>query len=391
MRNEIYLDYAASTPIDKEVVSHMMPLFNELYGNPSSLHIRGRRSRNVIETSRESIARIIGAQPEEIIFTGSGTEANNMAIMGSARANKEKGNHIIISNIEHKSAIEAVHELEKEGFVVSVLNVNDKGVIDIATCQKLITDNTILISVMWVNNEIGTIQPIKELSTQISKRKKDDLPLLHVDACQAVTMLSVDVGILGADLVTLNSSKVYGPNGVGLLYKKKGVKIKPLILGGGQENYKRAGTESVPLISGFAKALQIADEKRNSEYKRIQILQEHLRKELQIRIPQVLFNGDQIACVPSIVNITIPHIEGESMLMMLDHYGICVSTGSACSASDLRPSYVLLALGQDPELIHGSLRISMGRFTTAKEIDYFLGVFPKVVETLTKLSPLALV
>lgn len=382
---EIYLDYSANTPIDKEVVSYMIPFFDTTFGNPSSLHIRGRRSRKVIEDARESIANIIGANSDEIIFTGSGTEANNLAIIGIARAYKNRGNHIIISNIEHKSNLEAVHTLEKEGFNISILPVKKNGIIDMEECVKLITDKTILISIMYVNNEIGTIQPIKELS---SKLKKNNLPLLHVDACQAITMLPVDMGELGVDLLTLNSSKVYGPNGVGLLCKRKGINIEPLVVGGGQESNLRAGTESVPLITGFAKALQISDEKRDSEYKRLKSLQEYVRKELKNRVPQVLFNGDQELCIPSVVHITVPSIEGESMLMMLDSYGICVSTGSACSATDLRPSYVLTAIGQAPELIHGSLRISMGRFTTKKEIDSFLDAFPKVVDTLTRLSPL---
>ena len=386
---EIYLDYSANTPIDKEVVLYMVPFFDASFGNPSSLHMRGRRSRKVIEDARESIAKIIGANSDEIIFTGSGTESNNLAIIGFARAYKNKGNHIIISNIEHKSNLEAVHTLEKEGFNISILPVKKNGIIDVEECVKLITDKTILISIMYVNNEIGTIQPIKELSLEISKLKKNNLPHLHVDACQAITVLPIDVRDLGVDLLTLNSSKVYGPNGVGLLYKRKGINIEPLILGGGQENNLRAGTESVPLITGFAKALQISAEKRDCEYKRLKSLQEYLRKELKNKISQVLFNGDQELCIPSVVHITVPSIEGESMLMMLDSYGICVSTGSACSATDLRPSYVLTAIGQAPELIHGSLRVSMGRFTTKKEIDYFLEVFPEVVSTLTKMSPIS--
>ncbi len=385
---EVYLDYAANTPMDKEVFSYMKPFFNKSFGNPSSLHIRGRRSRKAIEDARILIAQIIGANSDEIIFTGSGTEANNMAITGVARAYKDKGDHIIVSNIEHKSNLEAVHALEREGFSVSILPVNSNGVINVDECIRLITDSTVLISVMLVNNEIGTVQPIANLSAKI-ERNRNNLPLLHVDACQAITTLPVDVRVLGVDLLTLNSSKVYGPNGVGLLYKKRGIKIEPIVLGGGQENNLRAGTESVPLITGFAKALAITNDKRESEYRRLKILQEYMRLELKKRIPQVLFNGDQDECVPSVVHITIPHIEGESMLMMLDSHGICVSTGSACSATDLRPSYVLTAIGQNPELIHGSLRISMGRFTTKKEIDYFLEKFPKVVITLRRLSPLS--
>lgn len=385
---ETYLDYAANTPIDKEVVSHMLPFFDVSFGNPSSLHLRGRKSRKGIEDARGSIAKSIGACAEEIIFTGSGTEANNLAIIGIARAYKHKGNHIIISAIEHKSVIEAAHVLEQEGFVVSIVPVKNNGIIDVEECVSLITDRTILISVMYVNNEIGTIQPLKELSLEISKIKKNNLPYIHTDACQAITMLQVDVSELGVDLLTLNSSKVYGPNGIGLLFKKKGINIEPLLVGGGQENNLRAGTESVPLITGFAKALHIANEKRDSEYERLRTLQQYLRKELKNKIPHILFNGDQNQCVPSLIHVTLPYIEGESMLMMLDNYGICVSTGSACSASDLRPSYVLTAIGQAPDIIHGSLRISMGRFTTKQEIDYFLEVFPKIVERLTSMSPL---
>ncbi len=385
---EIYLDYAASTPIDETVTSFMMPFFSAPYGNPSSLHIRGRRSRQVIEGARDTIASIIGANRGEITFTGSGTEANNLAIFGAARAYKHKGRHIIISDIEHKSIIEVAHALSKEGFEVSIAPVTPQGLLDVEKCLKLITKETILISIMLVNNELGTIQPVAELASKLKALKTDSLPILHTDACQAITLLPVNVTDLSVDLLTLNSSKVYGPNGVGMLYKKKGIKLAPLIVGGGQESNLRAGTESVPLIAGFAYALQIAEEKRASEYIRLQGLTLYLREELQKRIPQLLINGSKKFLVPSVTHITVPHIEGESMLLMLDHEGVCVSTGSACSAFDLKPSHVLSAIGQDGDLIHGSLRISIGRYTTTEELDYFLAVFPKIVNNLTNMSPL---
>lgn len=385
---EIYLDYAASTPIDKEVVSFIVPYFDQSYGNPSSLHSRGRRSREVIEQARSVVAEIIGAKSEEIIFSGSGTEANNLAIFGIAKAYKSKGNHIIISDIEHKSTMEVAHTLSREGFEVSIAPVTHEGIIDIEKCLALVKKETILISVMLVNNELGTIQPVKELASRVQELKNDKLPILHTDACQAITLLPVNVTDLGVDLLTLNSSKVYGPNGVGLLYKKKGIMLIPLIVGGGQENNLRAGTESVPLIAGFAYALQIAEEKKAGEYIRLQNLTMYLREELQKRIPQLLINGSKKFLVPSVTHITIPHIEGESMLLMLDHEGICVSTGSACSAFDLKPSHVLSAIGQNADLIHGSLRISIGRYTTKEDLDYFLGVFPKIVFNLTNMSPL---
>jgi cysteine desulfurase len=383
---EIYLDYAASTPVDNEVVSHIVPFFDASFGNPSSLHARGRKSRKGIEDARRSIAEMIGAQSEEIIFTGSGTEANNLAIIGIARAYKHKGNHIIISSLEHKSVMEAASSLESEGFVISIAPVTKQGILDVKECMKLVTERTILISVMLVNNEIGTIQPLAVLAKEIAKIKNNNLPLLHTDACQAITLLPVNVTTLGVDLLTLNSGKVYGPSGVGLLYKHKEITIEPLLVGGGQENNLRAGTENVPSIMGFAKALQIVEEKKVLEYNRLQILQKYLRDALKKRIPQVICNGGEDFCIPSIVHITLPAIEGESMLLMLDHYGICVSTGSACSTNDLQPSHVLMAIGQDEDLVHGSLRISLGRYTTQKEIDYFLEVFPPIVERLTSLS-----
>lgn len=385
---EIYFDYAANTPIDKRVAKTMLPYYSESFGNPSSLHVRGRRSGKVLDTTRSSIATHIGAAPDEIIFTGSGTEANNLAILGVARAYRQIGNHIIVSQIEHKSILEPCRILEQEGFKVTYVPVSKEGVVDIEYLLNQITPQTILISIMMVNNEIGSMQPIQEMVKRIQQIKNKGVPFVHTDACQAITLLPVNVSELPVDLLTLNSSKVYGPNGIGLLYKKKEVKVDPLIVGGGQEHGTRAGTENISLIVGFAKALELAISMRTKEYSRLKELQTYLQYELARRIPNILFNSNPEYAVPSITHITLPFIEGESMMMMLDEHSICVSTGSACSAHDLRPSHVLTAIGQSPELIHGSLRISLGRFTTKSEIDSFLATFPKIVETLTKLSPL---
>lgn len=385
----IYLDYAAATPTDPRVIRAMMPYFGADYGNPSSLYSSGRRAAVAIMKTKERIAKIIRAKPEEIIFTGSGTESDNLAIMGAARANRAHGNHIIISAIEHKATLEAAKQLEKEGFEMSILPVDHFGLIDLLEFHKLLRPDTILVSVMYVNNEIGTIQPIKELSAIIKEvRGGHSSTLLHTDASQATGFLPLDVEDLGVDLMTLNSSKIYGPKGVGMLYKRTGVIVSPVIIGGGQENNLRAGTESVPLIVGFGEALANVEEMRTHESKRLIGLRDYLIKQLRIRISNLVLNGHPTLRSPNNVNISIPHIEGESMLLMLDELGIEVSTGSACSARDLKPSHVLLAIGQLDELAHGSIRFSLGHETTKKDLDYLLEVFPPIVERLTAISAL---
>ncbi len=384
---KIYLDYAATTPTDPDILERMLPYFGADYGNPSSMYESGRRAKSVIETSRKKIALCCNADPEEIIFTGSGTEADNMAIFGVARANRAHGNHIIISSIEHKAIIEPAHQLEKEGFRISVLPVDCYGMIDIGECLKLITPETILISVMYVNNEIGTIQPIAGLTAAVRlQRGSRGFPLVHTDACQAAGFLTLDVHELGVDLMTINSSKIYGPKGVGMLYKRKGVNLIPLIVGGDQEKRMRAGTENVALIFGFAEALEKVSAGRECDSERVRDLRDYFIKELKRKIPELELNGHPTERLPNNVHVSIHAVEGESMILMLDREGISASTGSACSAFDLKPSHVLLAIRQNEEIIHGSIRFTMGKHTTRDDLDHVLDVFPVIVENLTRLS-----
>jgi cysteine desulfurase len=383
----IYLDYASTTPVDKDVLTYMLPYFHHSYSNPSSMHSSGRKAEAVIQRAKREIADILKANEEEIIFTGSGTESDNLAILGICRAYKHRGNHLIISAIEHKAVIEPAKQLEKEGFRVSILKVDKRGKINIHECMKLVTPQTILLSVMYANNEIGTIQPIKELAEQIALIKNSEgLPFLHTDACQATGYLPIDTSSLGVDLMTLNSSKIYGPKGVGLLYKKIHINLDPIITGGDQEYSKRAGTENIALIAGFAHALKKAENNRIEESARLKKLQRTFMINLKNKIPFLKFNGHVIDRLPHNVHISIPAIEGESMLLLLDQEGIEVATGSACSALDLKPSHVLLAIGQDPEIIHGSIRFSFGKYTTEKELDITAEIFLKVVNHLISLS-----
>lgn len=409
----IYLDHAATTPTSPEIVETMVPYFGSEYGNPSSLHSSGRRSSVVIQKVREKIASTLRALPAEIIFTGSGTESDNLAILGVARANKNYGNHILLSTVEHKAVIESAKQLEKEGFVIEYIPVNRYGMIDTADCVARITDNTILISVMYANNEIGTIQPIQELGRAVrevrSKKKEENLqnennefpnkeqgmrnalfPLLHTDACQAAGYLSLDVKELGVDLMTINGSKIYGPKGIGILYKNKSVNIEPIIFGGGQESGFRSGTESLPSIVGFGDALLRVEKRRESESIRLTKLRDYCIQELRRTIPDVVLNGHPTFRLPNNIHISVPFVEGESMILMLDDVGVLASTGSACSASDLQVSHVLSAIDQDPSLMHGSLRFTFGEKTTKEECDFLISVLPDIIKKLRSMSPLTL-
>lgn len=385
----VYLDYAATTPLDDEVFEAMKPYFGKEYGNPSSLHSSGHRAHKAIEEARAEIALVLGAAPSEIIFTGSGTESDNLALLGVARANRAYGNHLIVSAVEHKAVLEAAHQLEREGFRVSVVPVDASGTIDTATVLSLIQSDTICISVMYANNEIGTIMPVAELAWEIRRRRgSNPFPLLHTDACQAAGLLPLDIKALGIDLLSINSSKIYGPKGVGVLYKKTGVILSPIIVGGGQEQNLRAGTESLPQIVGMSTALTKAERLRQSEVPRLHALQTYFIAGLRERIPEIIVNGHPEQKLPNNIHITIPKIEGESMLLMLDEKGIEVATGSACSALDLKPSHVLRAIGHERDLIHGSIRFSLGRHTTKGELDYVLSIFPPIVERLKTISSL---
>ena len=408
-RKSIYLDHAATTPTDVSVLEKMLPYYGSEYGNPSSIYEQGRRSAQAISSARQGLAELIGAKREEIIFTGSGTESDNLAILGVARANRAYGDHILVSSVEHKAVIESAEQLAKEGFKVDYIPVDKYGMVDVEQCMKLVNEKTILISVMYANNEIGTIEPIKELGRRIQDFRQQTLdsrksiqnesvtsvvsslmsnvyPIFHTDACQAVGYLPINVQELGVDMMTLNGSKIYGPKGIGVLYKKESVNIEPIIFGGGQEMGLRSGTESVPLIVGLSYALEKVDTERESESSRLTLLRDYLIKEIYEKIPDAILNGHPRTRLPNNVHISIPHIEGESVVLMLDELGIQVSTGSACSSHDLEVSHVLTAIGQSPELMHGSIRFTLGKENTKEDVDYLLSALPDIVNRLRNIS-----
>jgi cysteine desulfurase len=380
----IYLDNAATTPTDKRVLEAMLPCFTEIYGNPSSLHAFGQDARHIMEESRDKIASFIGAKPEEIVFTSGGTESNNSAIKGIAYARRDKGNHIITSNIEHHSILEPCRFLEKQGFEVTYLPVDKYGVVDPDEVNRAITDKTILISIMHANNEIGTIQPIRE----IGKMARDKGVYFHTDTVQTMGHLPVDVNDLNIDSLSASAHKLYGPKGVGILYVRKGVRISSFMHGGDQEKGRRASTHNVPGIVGFGKAIEIAKEEMVNEMVELTSLRDDLIKGILTRIDHSFLNGHPNLRLPNNVNVSIPYVEGESMLMNLDMEGIACSTGSACSSSSLEPSHVLSAIGLPHELAHGSLRFTLGRSTTKNNIEYVLEVLPAIVEKLRAMSPL---
>lgn len=389
--HKIYLDHAATTCLDLSVFKKMRPYLMRVFGNPSSLHSAGREAHFAIEGARLEAAGILGAGGKEIVFTGSGTESDNLAIFGTAMAYKDEGKHIIVSKIEHPAVMEAVKKLEKQGFGVTYLNVDSEGLVDLDELKKALRKDTILVSIIYANNEIGTIQPIAKISEIIRNFRHDSLfPLFHTDACQAAGALDLNVKRLGVNLMTLNGSKIYGPKGVGCLYVSKNVKLEPMLVGGGQESGLRAGTENAALIVGFAEALKLADKKRNKESGRLKILRDYFIKNILKAVPGSNLNGHSAKRLPNNINISISGTEGEAMVLMLDKYGICSSTGSACSSRKLIPSHVLLAIGVSPELAHSSLRLSLGRKTSKKDLDYVLKVLPLIVKKLRKISAIKL-
>jgi cysteine desulfurase len=377
----IYFDNAATTPVRKEVFTAMKPYFSKSYGNPSSLHAKGLEARDAVEESRKTIAGILNCSTDELIFTSGGTESVNLAIKGIAFARK-KG-HIITQKTEHDAVLETCKWLEKQGFDVTYLNVDEFGLVKPENVEKHIRKDTILVSIMYANNEIGTIQPIKEIAEICRKHKV----LFHTDACQAAGYLDMDVKNLGVDLMTINGSKIYGPKGIGLLFMKKGIEIEPLLHGGGQESGIRSGTENVPAIVGFAKALELAQKEKVTEVQRLTALQDRLVSGLQ-RITDSKLNGHPQKRLPNNVNISIYGIEGEAVLLMLNEKGICASTGSACSTKSLEASHVLLALGMSHEMAHGSLRFSLGKHTKEKDISRLMKVLPGIVRKLRDMSPI---
>jgi cysteine desulfurase len=384
MSKKVYLDYAATTPCDPEVLKAMEPYFFEKFGNASSLHSYGQEAKAAIEESRQKLASSIGARPEEIVFTSGGTEADSYAVFGVTSALEKKGNHIITTAIEHHAISEPAKFLEKKGFKVTYLGVNKDGLVSVDELKDAITDKTILISVMHANNEIGTIQPIAE----IGKIAREKGIYFHTDAVQTLGHIPVDVNQLNVDLLSLSGHKFYGPKGVGALYIKKGTRVNTFLRGGDQENGRRASTHNTTGIVGLGKAIELCGAKMQSEMKFQSALRDRLIKDIPALIPQVRLNGHPSKRLPNNVNFSIKFIEGESMLLSLDMYGIACSTGSACTSSSLEPSHVLLAIGLDHETAHGSLRITIGRWTTESDIDYFLEKLPPVVEKLRAMSPL---
>jgi len=385
----VYLDHASTTKIDNAVFKKMVPFLLNNFGNPSSLHFVGRLAKATMEKARADVARILQANPQEIIFTGSGTESDNLALSGVAHKYKEYGKHIIVSKIEHKAVLESAKKLEKEGFEVSYINVDKYGLVDTLELKKLLRPDTILISIIYANNEIGTIQPMAKISKVIrSFRKNNAVPILHTDACQACGYLPINVKKLGVDLISFNGSKIYGPKGIGILYVNNQVSLEPILCGGGQENGKRPGTENLAGIVGFAEAFKRADKQRNKNYLQSLKLRDYFIKKLMASIDGVTLSGHPKKRLPNNISLIFKDIEGESLVLMLDNKGICVSTGSACSSGDLNPSHVLIAIGVPAKRAHGSLRITLGKYTNKKDINYVLKELPTIVNKLRKISSL---
>ena len=380
----IYLDYAATTPTHPEVVKAMLPYFTEAFGNPSSIHAYGQEAKGAIEEARVKIANLIGARSEEIVFTSGGTEADNFALKGITFANESKGNHIITTSIEHHAVLETGRFLEKRGFKVTYLPVDGHGLVDPDDVRKAITSKTVLISVMHANNEVGTIEPIGG----IGRITREAGIYFHTDGVQTVGHIPVDVNELGVDLLSISAHKLYGPKGVGALYIRNGTKLTPFMHGGEQERRRRASTENVPSIVGFGKATELAQQEMSEEAKRLTYLRGKFIQGLLERIDHSRLNGHPTVRLPNNVNISVDFVEGESMLLNLDLEGICASTGSACSSQSLEPSHVLTALGCSHEQAHGSLRFSLGKWTTEEEIERVLDVLPRIVAKLRAMSPL---
>ena len=385
MERRVYLDNAATTYVSGEVLNEMLPCFNAVFGNSSSLHSFGREAQSIVDRARDRIAKAINAEKSnEIYFTGSGSEANNWAIKGLARANKSKGNHIIVSAIEHDSIIESCKELEQEGFEITYLSVDQTGIVSLAELLHYIRPETILISVMSVNNEVGTIQNIKAFA----KTAHENGIIFHTDAVQAIGALKMDVQDMEIDAMTMSAHKIYGPKGVGALYLKNGIRIESLISGGNQERGKRGGTVNVPAVAGFGKAIEIAVRDLSVNQQKLKAIRTYFLEKIEEKIPYIYLNGHPQQKIQSIVNISFELIEGESILMLLDLEGVAVSTGSACTSGSLEPSHVLKAMGVSNELAQGSIRFSFGKSITKSDVDYVVEKLVGVVEKLRSISPL---
>jgi cysteine desulfurase len=384
-KRKIYMDYSATTPVKKEVVDEMMPYLTEYFGNASSFHSFGRDAKNALDKARGQVADLINAKPNEIFFTAGGTESDNWAIEGVAFAHKNKGNHIITSKIEHHGVLHVCEYLQKHhGFEVTYLDVDKDGLINLDDLKNAIKDTTILITIMFANNEIGTIEPIAE----IAKIANEKGIIFHTDAVQAAGNIEIDVKELGIDLMSMSSHKIYGPKGIGALYIKAGTKLHTFVHGGAQERRRRAGTENIPAIVGYGKAAQLAKENMKEHIEKTTKLREKLIKGILEKIPYTRVNGSLTDRLPGNVNFSFEFIEGEGILLLLDMLGVAASSGSACTSGSLDPSHVLMAIGLPHEIAHGSLRLSIGDFTTEEDIDYIIENLPKVIERLRSMSPL---
>ena len=382
---KVYLDNAATTRVRDEVISAMLPYFTEYYGNPSSLHLFAREAAKGLDAARAQVAAALNATPQEIVFTGGGSEGDNMVLRGIARAYQKQGAHIITSAVEHHAVLHTLEALEKEqGLSVTYLPVDEYGRVSAAQVEQAIRPDTILVSIMFANNEVGTIMPVEEIGRVCRAHKV----LFHTDAVQAVGHVTIDVEAMHIDLLSLSAHKFHGPKGVGALYVRKGVRLPALITGGGQERKKRAGTENVPGIVGLGVAIELAVAELAENTKAMCALRDRLISGMEARIPKIKLNGHRSQRLPNNVNFSIRYIEGESILLMLDLNGIAASSGSACTSGSLDPSHVLLAMGLTHEVAHGSLRLTLSRYTTPEEIDYVLEILPPIIEKLRAMSPL---
>ncbi len=389
MFRRVYLDNSATTPIDKEVVEAMLPFLTEKFGNASSIHFFGQEARSAVDRARHQVAEVINARPNEIVFTSGGTEANNLAIRGLVEANDKYGKHIITSEIEHSAVTEVCEDLEKRGYEITYLPVYEDGIVRIEDVKNAVREDTILISVMTANNEIGTIQPIAEIGRFVRELKESGKKIwFHTDAVQAIGKIAVDVEEIGCDLLSISAHKIYAPKGVGALYVRRGVRLHKQNIGGHQERERRGGTENVPHIVAFGKACELAKQNLKESAETLQNLRDEFENSVGEKINELVFNGNRENRLPHISNISFRSIEGEGLLINLDMNGIAVSTGAACSSGSLEPSPIIRALGRNDELARGAIRFSFGKENTVEDVEYLLEVLPKAVENLRKLSPM---
>ncbi len=383
-RKPIYFDHAATTPLCKEAFVKMTPYFTEIFGNPNSQHYYGRESVKAVDEARDTIAGLINAKPNEVYFTSGGTESDNWALRGVAHARKEKGKHIVISPIEHAAMLATAKALKKEGFEIEYMKVDEFGLVDLEHLKSIVREDTIFVGCMMANNEVGTIEPIKEIA-EIAHQKG---AIMFTDAVQAAGVLKIDVKELGVDLMSMSAHKIYGPKGVGALYIRNGVKVESILTGGHQERMKRGGTTNVPAIVGFAEAFKIAVSEIDDNFNYVTSLRDHFIERITSEVPFVKLNGHRTKRLPANADFSFDFIEGESILFSLDLAGISVSSGSACSSGSLEPSHVLLALGLPEALAHGSIRFSFGKHNTIEEVDYAVEIIKDSVKKLREMSPL---